>query len=204
MDHTVDTTVDAIIENELPALPGWCTPEKGRRLLDLAQGTTLCVELGVFGGRSLVAIALALKSQSFGEVHGIDPFTPTAALEGTNDPANNEWWSKLDYEAVACTAQEALYRLELIPYAHLIRMRSADVAKYYRDGSIDLLHQDSNHSEENSCEEVRLWAPKIRHGGHWIFDDTNWASTRRAQSELEAAGFEELEDHGSWKIYRRP
>lgn len=198
--------VEAIIERELPDLPGWCTPEKGKRMAELARGAWLCVELGVFGGRSLVSMALGLRDSpnECSRIDGIDPYMASASLEGTNAPENDQWWSKLDYEAIARVAQEALYRLELMPYARLIRMRSRDVVGFYGDGTIDLLHQDSNHSEEVSCGEVALWAPKLGSGGHWIFDDTDWPSTKKAQRALEELGFNELEDHGGWKVYRKP
>lgn len=197
--------VDEAIERVLPTLPGWCTPEKGKRMAAFARGASLCVELGVFGGRSLVSIALALRDQPSynGRVDGIDPFTKEAALEGTNDPANDQWWAKLDYEDIARTAQETLYRLRLVQYAHLVRMCSREVVRFYGNGTIDLLHQDSNHSEEVSCLEVALWAPKLRSGGRWIFDDTDWPTTKKAQGSLEALGFDELEDHGGWKVYRK-
>jgi hypothetical protein len=179
--------------------------EKGRRIIDLVIGSKaeLCVELGVFGGRALICMAFGLKVLGRGRADGIDPYTPSAALEGTNDKANSEWWSHLDYEAIARVAQETLYRLELMPYARLVRMRSLDVVDFYADGTIDLLHQDSNHSEEVSREEVARWAPKIRSGGFWVFDDTDWASTQKAQRDLEALRFRELENHGSWKVYLR-
>jgi len=198
------TDVDEIIERELLGLSGWCTIEKAKRMSELARGANLCVELGVFGSRGLCAISLALKDQGFGRADGIDPYTPDAALEGTNDPANDEWWSGLDYETIARTAQEALYRLELMPYARLVRMLSREAVGFYDDGTIDVLHLDANHAEETSREDVALWAPKIRPGGYWIFDDTNWESTKKAQHELEALGRIELEDHESWKVYRRP
>lgn len=203
MDEAMN--VDAVIDLELEKLPGWCTPEKGKRMASLARDAHLCVELGVFGARSLISIALALREarHSLARVDGIDPYTPSASLEGKNAPENDEWWSKLDYEAVASEAQTALYRLELIPYAHLIRMRSCDVVDFYVDGTIDLLHQDANHSEQTSCEEVARWAPKIRPGGIWIADDTDWESTQKAQRDLVALGFAEIEDHESWKVYRR-
>ena len=198
--------VDRIISRELPAMLGWCSAEKARRLSALARDQQFCVELGVFGGRSLIAIALGLRDgrNECARVDGIDPFTPAAALEGTNDPANNDWWQKIDYEAVARSAQEALYRLDLVWCAHIIRMRSRDVVGFYGDGTVDLLHQDSNHSEEVSCEEVSAWAPKIRSGGYWVFDDTDWPTTKKAQLALEARGFSEIEDNGSWKVYRKP
>lgn len=197
--------VDAIIEREIEKLPGWCTPEKGKRMSALARDAHLCVELGVFGARSLISIALALRESRYdmARVDGIDPYTPAASLEGANAPENDEWWSKLDYEAIAREAQTALYRLGLVPYAQLIRMRSCDVVDFYADGTLDLLHQDANHSEETSCEEVARWAPKIRPGGIWIADDTDWKSTQKAQRELVALGFVELEDHVTWKVYQR-
>jgi hypothetical protein len=193
----------SIIRSEIPNMHGWCTVEKGVRLAELAQGAALCVELGVFGGRSLITLALGCSIRNSGCVHGIDPFTRTAALEGVNDPANDEYWSKLDYEDIARSAQTAIYRLGLMPYAHLVRMYSRDVATYYEDGTVNVLHQDSNHSEEITCEEVALWAPKIRLGGYWIFDDTNWTTTQKAQQELATLGFVEIEDHKSWKVYRK-
>jgi hypothetical protein len=201
MDHTM--SVEKTIERELLSIPGWCTVEKGIRMAELARGASLCVELGVFGGRGLISMALALADQKSGRADGIDPFTPSAALEGTNDPANDDWWGRLDYSAIATEAQKAIYRLKLAPYAHLIRMRSIEVVGYYDDESISVLHQDSNHSEEISCKEVSLWASKIQRNGYWIFDDAHWPSTQKAQRELTQRGFKQLEDHTQWKVYAR-
>lgn len=207
MDDTVSQAdVETIISQELPGLPGWCTCVKGARMAELARGANLCVELGVFGGRSLVAIALSLKDSpnDFGRVDGIDPYTPTAALEGANSPENDLWWGQLDYEAVARAAQEALYRLELMPYARLVRMLSRDVVGFYADGTVDFLHLDANHSEATSCEDVALWAPKIRpDGGYLVFDDTDWATTQKAQQDLEMLDFQMIENHVQWKVYRK-
>ena len=191
-----------LIEAELPGLPGWCTTEKGVRMAEIARGATLCVELGVFGGRGLIAMAAALRDQGFGQAHGIDPYTTNAALEGVNDSKNDEWWSDLDLGKIARTAQLGIERLGLVPWARIIWERSQDVVGRYDDGSIDMLHQDSNHSEAVTCAEVALWTPKIRPGGYWVFDDTDWPTTKRAQRELEALGFDLLEDHESWKVYR--
>jgi predicted O-methyltransferase YrrM len=202
MDEPMSQTdVEAIIALELPKMPGWCTPEKGRRMAELARGASLCVELGVFGGRGLVSMALTLRDQGFGRADGIDPFSAAAAIEGTNDPANDAWWVGLDYEAIARVAQAAICQLGVFHCARLIRTTSREVVEYYIDESIDVLHQDSNHSEEISCEEVAMWSPKVRIGGFWVFDDTNWTSTRKAQQELTGRGFEELEDYESWKVY---
>jgi hypothetical protein len=202
-DEMAQSEVDKVITHELPKLPGWCTVDKAKRMAALARGASLCIELGVFGGRSLVAIALTLRAQESGRVDGIDPYTASAALEGTNDPANDEWWAQLDYKAIENVAEEALYRLGLVQYARLVRMLSRAVVAFYGDETVDLLHQDSNHSEEITCQEVALWAPKIRRGGYWAFDDTNWPTTQKAQVLLLELGFTRMEDHETWAVFQK-
>ena len=205
MDEAVSRTeVEAIIERELPEMPGWCGVEKGKRMAELSYGASLCVEIGVFGGRGLIAMSLALADQRFGCADGIDPYEASASLEGTNAPENNAWWGSLNYEAIARVAQVKICALGLFPYARLIRLPSREVVSCYANESIDVLHLDANHSEETSCEDVGLWAPKIKPGGYWVFDDTDWSTTQKAQLDLEALGFKMLEKHPNWKVYQRP
>jgi hypothetical protein len=56
---------------------------------------SVVVEIGVFGGRSLVPQALALRENKQGVVYGIDPYTAAAATEGefTSDPGGKGYWS---------------------------------------------------------------------------------------------------------------
>jgi Methyltransferase domain len=203
--------VHAKIDQLLPGLPGWCTPEKGRRMAAIVvevSGSSLrpalCVELGVFGGRSMLAMSLACQGLRRGRVEGIDPYTAAAALEGRNDKANDEWWAKISYEDILRQARAAIENNGLAPYAKIIRATSADAVGAYADGSIDVLHQDSNHSEEITCAEVRAWTPKIRPGGFWIADDTNWATTQKAYAALaNDYGFVRREAYESWAVYRK-
>lgn len=199
------TNVEELLE-ATQALPGWMSVEKGRKIIQLVVDSKAerCVELGVFGGRSLICMAFGLQMLGRGTADGIDPYALAAALEGTNTPENDSWWSQLDYESVARAAQKAICRLGLFHRTRLIRMCSREVAEFYSDRSIDCFHLDGNHAEEIASEDVALWAPKIRPGGYFIFDDTNWPTTQRAQRELEALGFEVIEDYGgAWKVYQQ-
>jgi hypothetical protein len=85
----------------------------------------------------------------------------------------------------------------------LARKKSAEAVLDFEDGSLDLVHQDSNHSEQISCDEVERWTPKLKVGGFWIADDTNWPTTQKAQKLLVEKGYTELYDSGSWKVYRK-
>jgi cephalosporin hydroxylase len=195
----------ARVDETLPSLPGWCTVAKGRRICQLVVETrpAVVVELGVYGGRSLVALAFGCAQNKYGHVDGFDPYARSAALEGVHDRAVSGWWATVDYESVLRQAGAALTSNKLDAYAEIHRMRSQDAVPRFAVQSIDILHQDSNHSSEVSTAEVVAWAPLVRPGGYWIFDDTNWPSTARAQALLIAAGYGLMEDHACWRIYNK-
>lgn len=208
--------VDRLIDEHLPNMHGWCTPEKAKRMARLvieaarqlagSPASLHCVELGVFGGRGIVALGLPIRHCiGVGAVDGIDPYTANAALEGTNSKENDTWWSKLDYGTIERHARENVSKLGLDTFVRIIKARSQDIVARYADGSISVLHQDSNHSEEVSCSEVAAWTSKMRPGGYWVFDDTNWETTKLAQSRLVAQhGFTRLEEHHSWAVFQAP
>jgi hypothetical protein len=87
----------------------------------------------------------------------------------------------------------------------LWKCKSRDVASKFEDNSIDLLHQDSNHSEEISCEEVELYWNKVRPNGYWVFDDTDWPTTKKAQNLLLTKGYRVLKvgSDNKWTIFIR-
>ena len=58
-------------------------------------------------------------------------------------------------------------------------------------------------SEKISCEEVELYHKKVKKNGIWVFDDTNWDTTKKAQELLVSYGYIEIYDSGTWKIYKR-
>lgn len=203
--------VDRLIDLVFPKLDGWMTPEKAKRVARMVaelpdSRAPLCVELGVFGGRGVVAMGLAIKlcRRGVGRVDGVDPYTVAAALEGDNARENADWWSRVDYGQVLRKASGAISELGLSGIVELVIERSEDVAGRYAGGSIDVLHQDSNHSEAVSSREVELWAGKVRGGGLWVFDDVNWPTTKRAQGMLSGLGFVRVEDHEAWAVFRAP
>ena len=71
----------------LSKLDGWCSEKKARVLCALVSffRPNVCVEIGVFGGKSLFAMASACYEYG-GTVHGIDPWTKDEALEAVQLP----------------------------------------------------------------------------------------------------------------------
>jgi len=202
---------DTVIAGVFPGLHGWCSIDKGCRMVRLVAETprdrpALCVELGVFGARGVIAMGLAVRYclAGNGRVDGIDPYTATASLEGTHDPTDRDWWARVDYGAILESARQAIERTGVQNVVHLILKRSDDVVHTYAPESIDVLHQDSNHSAEVSTREVHAWVPKMRPGGYWVFDDINWPTTKQAQETLLNYGFALLENHESWAVFQAP
>ncbi len=186
--------------------PGWCTPEKAERLYDLViemdgtMGTLVTVELGVFGGRSLFAMAFAHQAIGKGVVCGFDAWDNVAPLEGTNAPENNEWWASVPMDEIEAGCRRACFTFGLGDVCSLVKVRTDYAAEIFFDGTITLLHQDSNHNEETITRELELWAPKMKTGGFWVVDDSDWPETKAGYAEF---GFELVEDHKSWQIWRK-
>lgn len=189
-----------IRSGEYDKIEGWCTKEKALKMIEyISPRTMLCVELGVFGGRSLLPIALANKN---GVTVGIDAWSANSSIDGENDDANDEWWKKIDYDGMFKYTIELLKR-NGCSNTKLLREESSKAVDRFKNNSIDFLHQDSNHSEKISCAEVELYKNKVKQGGIWVFDDTNWETTRKAQELLAGYGYIEIYDSGTWKIYKR-
>jgi len=162
------------------SVEGWCTREKAIKIMEsIPDDATLAVELGVWGGRSLLPIAMKCP----GDVYGIDAWSQDASLEGTNNPLNDEWWEKVDYTRMYRYAQKLMdeYNCDNVK---LLKMKSCQAVRLFDDSTIDFLHQDSNHSRETSCEEVELYHSKVKPGGVWCFDYTNWETTQPAEELL--------------------
>lgn len=194
---TLPPALTSYITTTLPKMNGWCSPEKATALAEavLDERPKLCIEIGVFAGRSLFAIALALKANTYGRVIGIDPWLAAASTAGfEHDPANRDWWGgKVDHEAIYKECHDLRFFLGVDFYCDLYRGTSeqfyqASSAFTYYDNPvkpvIDLLHIDGNHSEASALYDVNHYVPLVRPGGIVAFDDLSWATTKPAQKRL--------------------
>lgn len=187
---------------------GWCSIDKAKKLIEIVNQIkpSLCVELGVFGGRSLLPIAWASKQNNpASRIIGIDAWEVQACLDGENSKANDDWWSNINHTDMMNYTRELMNQHNL--NVDLWKAKSYEVSAKFENDSIDVLHQDSNHSEEVSCREVELYWNKVKHDGIWIFDDTTWETTKKAQKLLVSKGYSEIYNYESggqgWKVYKR-
>ena len=178
-------------------------------MIDLVEKNNIksYVELGVYGGRSLLPVSLAMKAINTNPlIIGVDAWNLSNTKEGTADPTRDvhrdDWWSRIDHTFMYKYTIQLMMKYNL-DNVKLYRISSLDFHDMVEDKSLDMLHQDGNHSQEISCKEVELYHNKVRKGGFWIFDDTDFNSTKAAQTKLESYGYSCIHDAGGWKCYQR-
>jgi hypothetical protein len=167
----------------LPLLEGWCTTEKAVNFIDLVLEVEpdVCVEIGVFGGRSLFPVAYTLKFLDHGVIYAIDPWDKFECLKYF-DPVENQfdiiWWGKLNLNYIYGSYFAMLRKYDLEKHCITLKMTSERAASEI--DTIDILHIDGNHSEETSLSDVRLYLPKVRSGGYIWMNDSSWPDRQEA------------------------
>ena len=173
------------IERASRNLHGWCTLEKALALAELILEIIQrkVIEIGVYGGRSLIPMALALHQVGHGKVYGIDPWSNQAALEGDVGKENADWWNTLDLEMIHRSCMSALRAENLEDWAVILRCRSQDCVELFP--GCQILHLDGNHSELVSCRDLDLYLPALQADAYLWFDDADWATTSKAGARLD-------------------
>jgi predicted O-methyltransferase YrrM len=168
--------------DSMEQLEGWCTKSKASILMDIIfmLNPKVIVEIGVWGGKSLIPMAYALKNTEEGKIYGIDPWDNVKSVEGM-EGIHYEWWSNVDHQRILSGLENKIRRLGLSNQIELIKT-SSELAPPILD--IDVLHIDGNHSEEASNLDVRKWVPLVRRGGVIIFVDTDWKTSQTAVNWL--------------------
>lgn len=186
----------------VPTITGWCTVEKAQDLVlaVLKLKASVSVEIGVWGGRSLVPIALAHKEQKHGTVWAIDPWSPVASTEGY-DKVNADWWGSQNHEAVYQRFLAVLKEQGVEDYVRVMRRKSDDVIP---PSKIDFLHVDGQHTDQ-AVKDVERFASKVVPGGFVFVDDVQWSGggVGRAVEKLLTMGFVKLFDRDTGAMFQR-
>jgi hypothetical protein len=106
----------------------------------------------------------------------VDPWQPQIGHDGPEDWGN---WPHADHEATA--------RARLAPFSdrcRIVKGFSVDVAATVRDGSLDFVFLDGDHSEAGVRADIAAWLPKIRCGGALLGHDAAWPGVRAAIDDL--------------------
>lgn len=113
------------------------------------------VEVGVQRGE----FAKAVLARWPGEYHMVDPWVRWPDEEYP-DPTNREH-PELNYQAALGVARLHPRRV------HIHRMTSEEAAALpiFKDGTLDWVYIDGNHTYKYVRQDILLWLPKVRSGG---------------------------------------
>src|SRR6266446_5665338 len=178
--------IEDAIYNYFPHMEGWCTPERGCEMAEhiLETKAKVCVDIGVFAGRSTIAMGFAARQLVDSIVYGIDPWKIDSAVEGDTVEENAKWWKeRSNLEQMHWQAMQVIWSHRLDPWVTIIRNGSQYVHQLFP--IIDFLNIDGCHTEIASCRDVELYLPSLRSGSYLMFDDSDWGSTQKALSMIE-------------------
>jgi predicted O-methyltransferase YrrM len=189
---------------------GWCSEHKAEILVSLVFKTKpqIIVEIGVYGGKSLLPMAYALKINQKGVIYGIDPWDHVESVKGLQQVEHVTFWEYLNHQKIKQQLIENIYNFSLHSQVVLIQSTSEAAAPI---NDIDLLHIDGNHSDALSYLDVTKWVPLVKRGGYIILDDMNWCddgnyTTTHACEWLNAncTKVSEFTDDCKWGIWMKP
>lgn len=190
------------IADLVPKLHGWCSVEKAHTLASmvLSLRPEVCLEIGVWGGRSLLPMAMALRNLKQGVIYAIDPWSISASEQGqTGD--NQKWWSTANHEVVYNDFVAHVHRTGTEKYVRIYRMKSDDFDPPPRIGILSI---DGNHGPQ-AIKDVRRYVPSVSIGGFVVMDDLDWVgdTVKQAAGLLPDFGFKRLYPLGTGAVYQK-
>lgn len=161
------------IEEVVPTIPGWCVTPKALALASavVALRPIVTYELGVYGGRGTIALALAHKFINHGKVVAIDAWSNEAAVEGYTEK-HVKWWGEQPMEALYRHFMADVRRLELEPFVEVVRARSDDVCPPQSSHPM-IGHIDGQHSMQ-ALVDTRRFCEVMPRGSLVFQDDLKW------------------------------
>jgi hypothetical protein len=153
------------------------------------------VEIGVLNANTAHRLLLALP---FLEHHMIDPWcvpekgSSYAKQADTNAQKSQDAHEKAYQKTKKLTAFAG-------KRAHIYRAMSHEVVDQFKDGSLDFVFIDGDHSYDGVKLDISLWLPKVKPGG-WIgghdYDHPKLPGVSKAVDE--AFDMVELDDNRTW------
>ena len=180
-----------LIATFVPTVDGWSSTEKACVLaaMTLAMKPALITEVGVYSGRSLIPMALAIQENGSGRVVGIDPYSAEASTEGESGE-NATWWNNQQmHDTIMEKFLSYVKSFRLDSVVSLIRKKSNEVDA---PSGIGILSLDGNHTEQ-AVLDAEKFGQKVILGGIAVLDDLHWQAggVLRAVDVLEEMGFKE-------------
>ena len=173
-----------IIKKIIDSCDGWSTYEKAILLANLIKEKDIkvSVEIGVYGGKSLLPVSYVHKQYTNGMAYGIDPWDVESAYHIGFDESVNTWIKTINFDALFESVKTNIEKFDLKNHCTLLKMKSIDAVNKFSDGEIGLLHIDGNHGEQAVFDDIFFYLPKVKKNGIIWFDDVDICRTTTAKA----------------------
>jgi predicted O-methyltransferase YrrM len=184
--------VVAAIVKGLPSIEGWCTERKALWLAELIadNGCRTVLEVGIYGGKSLIPMAIAIKKYApGGKVYGIEAWSNAVATQVSLHPQHDAWWANLDFKYIKTGFFRSVIANDVADVINVLDMSSDDAFKCLnaqRLTEFDLIHVDSSKSEGEELHDCKTWSGLLRPGGILVMDDIGWPSVQVAREYVKS------------------
>ena len=154
---------------------GWFSYEYiYKDMVEQAEDGCVFVEIGSFKGRSsaYMAVEIANSGKKI-QFDCVDPMQLMShyAKSAEEKPEEFEGYSEIEFHNRMISVKD---------YYSLKAMTSDEAVKLYKDGSIDFLMIDGDHTYEAVKRDIEQWLPKMRSGGMIAGDDAYTDEITRA------------------------
>jgi predicted O-methyltransferase YrrM len=142
----------------------------------------IIVEVGVFGGASLLSI-VDICIENNNKLYGIDPwdlltYYNDQELKGEELLGYRKIMKRHKDNLISIIEKEDYQNIELI------QGFSQDYISSFEDNSIDMLYLDANHSYDEVLKDLHGWLPKVKEGGILGGDDYAWRAVKKAVDQF--------------------
>ncbi len=166
---------------------GWCGIAKSLAMARLILETRprRVVEIGVYGGRSLIPQALALAHVGRGMLLGVDPWTNAAARSSAEGVQDQAWWGTVDLAGAKRACLEAIARFGVEGIVELMEVESTEAWARVAPG-LDIVHIDGGHASGVAHADATAGLARVAPGGYLWLDDVDLPGVAGARDFLAA------------------
>lgn len=187
---------------------GWCSLCLAGCLVDYVEEicksveNPVCVEIGVYCGRSVLPVALELKRNKKGKVYAIDPWTKQDGIRGYTSTEDINFWNNVNYEEKYNFFKNVIsdYDLDCV---EIIRKTSNDAPQIQ---NINLLYIDGEHTDQ-ALRDVEKYASQVTLNGYCLVDDLLdgkiWGKFDGVPQLLKTKGFKEVHRVDNTSVFKR-
>ena len=152
-----------------------------RKVVNALSGGVI-VEIGVYGGASLLSIVESCQ-RAGSHIYGIDPWEKVEVGNGAFMALDKREIYRSSIKKVRLNL-ERIIKAEGYDNVTLIHDFSKNAVGRFEDESVDIVLIDGDHSYDAVYEDLSLWFPKVKAGGSMWGDDFNLYSVHAAAQKF--------------------